>query len=270
MILSGWDQPAYLQMLILAKIQRVPTITFYESTLESRGSAAGLVAAYRSIFLRSCERVIVPSRNSRMAVLACGVKEERVSQISNSFNTRMFNRLASEFENRSRSSFIYVGQLIVRKNVEALVEALASLPGTSLEVVGGGVEEDRLKVLCADLGIEERVTFHGHVRPEEVPVKLDLAHCLVLPSIEEVYGFTAVEAAVAGMHVVVSTAAGVADVLAPEAGVYLAEPTVDGIRAAMMRSKEEWSGLVARDVAQLGGTESMVRAIGGVLGDADE
>ena len=65
---------------------------------------------------------------------------------------------------------LYVGRLDPRKGVDTAIEALPDLPDEArLELVGGWDtrEEDRLRALARELGVEERVVFGGHRdRPE--------------------------------------------------------------------------------------------------------
>lgn len=63
----------------------------------------------------------------------------------------------------------YVGNLGTFYAFEPYLRAFARLDDRyELDVVGWGEERDRLEQLCADLGIEDRVTFTGRVPREEV------------------------------------------------------------------------------------------------------
>ena len=97
---------------------------------------------------------------------------------------------------------LFVGQLIRGKGVQLLLEAMARMrtPRT-LDVVGTGNMEAKLKAQAARLGLTERVRWHGfHPNPFEW---MRAAKCVVVPSFwQEPYGLVAAEAAALGKRVV--------------------------------------------------------------------
>ena len=97
---------------------------------------------------------------------------------------------------------LFVGQLVRGKGVQLLLEAMARMrtPRT-LDVVGTGNMEAKLKAQAARLGLTERVRWHGfHPNPFEW---MRAAKCVVVPSFwQEPYGLVAAEAAALGKRVV--------------------------------------------------------------------
>ena len=97
---------------------------------------------------------------------------------------------------------LYVGQLIRGKGVHLLLKAMARLPATrTLDVVGVGNMEPKLRRLAAQLGIAGRVRFRGF---QENPQDwMRAAKCVVVPSFwQEPYGLVAAEAVALGCRVV--------------------------------------------------------------------
>ena len=97
---------------------------------------------------------------------------------------------------------LYVGQLVRGKGVHLLLAALARMktPRT-LDIVGTGNMEGKLKALAARLGIAARVRFRGfQERPQDW---MRAARCVVVPSFwQEPYGLVAAEAVALGRRVV--------------------------------------------------------------------
>lgn len=58
---------------------------------------------------------------------------------------------------------IFVGHLVPRQGVGTLLEAVALLPDVELDLTGKGPLERELRHRVAELGLEERVRFHGYL-----------------------------------------------------------------------------------------------------------
>ena len=95
-----------------------------------------------------------------------------------------------------------MGQLIRGKGVHLLLRAMAQMkePRT-LDIVGTGNMEPKLKALAESLGLGGRVRFNGFQQnPQEW---MRAARCVVVPSFwQEPYGLVAAEAVALGRPVV--------------------------------------------------------------------
>jgi glycosyltransferase involved in cell wall biosynthesis len=102
---------------------------------------------------------------------------------------------------------LYVGRLNVRKNVGALVRAMAEVrtPGISLVVAGAPdrTTED-LAGIAQAAGIASRVRFLGHVDDEIVQALYARATAFCFPSFDEGFGLSPLEAMAAGVPTIVS------------------------------------------------------------------
>jgi glycosyltransferase involved in cell wall biosynthesis len=99
--------------------------------------------------------------------------------------------------------FLFVGRLVYYKGVEVLVDALGQTTGT-LVLAGDGPLERSLKARASARGLENRVSFVGRVRDEDLPAYYHAADVFVLPSVAktEAFGVVQVEAMAAGLPVV--------------------------------------------------------------------
>lgn len=111
---------------------------------------------------------------------------------------------------------LFVGRLSPRKGPHVAVEALRALIDRGLDVrldiVGAvfpGYEwyEDQLRQQITDTGLTERVVFHGFQR-EVWPFSADADIILVPSTVDEPFGNTAVEAALAARPLIVSATSG--------------------------------------------------------------
>lgn len=103
-------------------------------------------------------------------------------------------------ERRQRAMF--AGRLLPWKGGVLALEAIARLPEWQLDICGTGPEESRLKLLSKQLGITERVTFHGWVPRNELLKFMETTGVFLLPSMHDEAGWVVVEALSLGVPVV--------------------------------------------------------------------
>lgn len=108
---------------------------------------------------------------------------------------------------------LYVGQLIRGKGVDVLVEALPRLRGAwHLHIAGEGTAGGKLRKMVRARSLEERVTFHGHLAPDQVNLLFAQTQVVVFPSMwPEPFGLVGVEAMRRGKPVVAFDVGGVPD-----------------------------------------------------------
>jgi len=112
---------------------------------------------------------------------------------------------------------LYLGRLDPRKGVHTAIEALSRLPGAAhLDIVGGwdAGEERRLRAVANDLGVEDRVAFHGHRERDGLVKAYGDADAVVFPVVwEEPWGLVPLEAMGRGRPVVATGRGGSAEYL---------------------------------------------------------
>jgi glycosyltransferase involved in cell wall biosynthesis len=262
-VLPGWDSPAAWQLMLWAKRRGVNTLAFNESTVESHEHHHGIIDRSRSWFFRHADGVLTVSPGSTKAVLAGGVPVRQITQLVNAVDVKTIRQGACGVKRplgRGPHSFLFIGQLIERKRPDLVVEALTGLPDDSrLVIAGEGPLRRHLCDLVRQKGLERRVEFLGYVQPADIPEILGRCDTLVLPSQEEVYGLVVTEALAAGLHVVLSERAGIADVVRDMQGTWVVAPRLETLVAGMRASAEAWSGPIATP-AVLGHTPDAMAA----------
>ncbi len=98
-------------------------------------------------------------------------------------------------------TLLFVGRLRYYKGVDTLLEALASLPGVHLNVVGEGPMRETWTAQAARLRLSDRVHFLGEVDDAELPGLYHQAHLFVLPcnTRAEAFGSVLLEAMASGL-----------------------------------------------------------------------
>lgn len=99
--------------------------------------------------------------------------------------------------------WLTVGRLVYYKALHIAIEALAFVPGT-LIIIGTGPLEKELKTLAKQLGLYERIIWHGHASTDELIGAYHAATALWFPSNvrSEGFGLVQVEAMATGCPVI--------------------------------------------------------------------
>ncbi|WP_152176362.1 glycosyltransferase, partial [Mycobacterium tuberculosis] len=74
------------------------------------------------------------------------------------------------------------------------------------DIVGGGDQRKQLESLAAQLGLADRVTFHGRTTDEELRALLSRASLFVIASIAELQSIATMEAMASALPIVAADA----------------------------------------------------------------
>jgi glycosyltransferase involved in cell wall biosynthesis len=133
----------------------------------------------------------------------------------------------------------YVGRLEPHKGVHVLVDAVATIPSCSLEIVGEGSQRAALEAQVAASAARDRITFTGYVeqtRIAEVYLRFDV---LAVPSLEterwvEQFGRVALESMASGVPVVASRSGALPEVVG-DTGLLVAPGDAHALATALAR-----------------------------------
>jgi len=100
--------------------------------------------------------------------------------------------------------FLFVGRLARPKGLDTALKALGGLKDRnwSLDVVGEGPQREEWEALTAELGLQDRVTFHGF--REDVDAWMAKSGCLLFTSFQEGMPLTVLEALAVGIPILAS------------------------------------------------------------------
>jgi glycosyltransferase involved in cell wall biosynthesis len=205
-------------------------MTVHDATLLTTRSHYGWAdRLYHRVFsvlaARRADAIIVPSAAARRDVArAYRIPETRVHAVHHGLSARFrpvpAARRASLLARLGlRAPYVlFVGARPPRKNIEALLAALASVGGAGrpdLQLAIAGPPDsgdDRLRALVESLGLDSAVRWLGWIRDEDLPALYGGAVCLVYPSLAEGFGLPIIEAMASGTAVITSDRSSMAEI----------------------------------------------------------
>ncbi|KNY05738.1 glycosyltransferase [Microbacterium sp. GCS4] len=110
---------------------------------------------------------------------------------------------------RDKNRIVFVGRLTAEKQVEVILQAMTKLDpalDVTFDIVGGGDQRKQLENLTAQLGLADRVTFHGRTTDEELRALLSRASLFVIASIAELQSIATMEAMASALPIVAADA----------------------------------------------------------------
>jgi glycosyltransferase involved in cell wall biosynthesis len=137
--------------------------------------------------------------NHKVKVLPLGIDCSAYSQPSDAAQS-----YAQTLKERYGANvWLAVGRLVYYKALDVAIKALAFVPGT-LIIIGTGPLERELRTLTENLGLAERVIWHGHANADELAGAYQAATALWFPSNvrSEGFGMVQVEAMASGCPVI--------------------------------------------------------------------
>ena len=129
------------------------------------------------------------------------------------FSKQNVNKDKPEVFKEKKYNLLFVGNLLIAKGVDILLEAFALIvkekSSIAMVFVGDGEEKERLIARSKELGISDKVNFLGRVEYNSIPTLMNYADILVLPSIEEGVGRVLLEAMSMHLPIIASNVGGI-------------------------------------------------------------
>jgi glycosyltransferase involved in cell wall biosynthesis len=143
---------------------------------------------------------------------------------------------------------VTTSRLVEKNATDVVIRALAELPEKYTFIIfGTGPDEEMLRSLVAQLKLESRVVFYGHLDHAVMPKYLKACDIFIRPSRSEGMGNSFVEAMAAEIPVIATQEGGIADFLfdaiknpdVPATGFAVAVDSPQEIKAAVLRIMED-------------------------------
>jgi len=236
--------PTALVSAAVAHLRRRRVVQLIESDPSFRGGREGrLATTVKSAVARRSHVVLVSNdRTARYARERLGIRAERL-RVGPYLTSRPGDPSAGA-DDGGPVRFLFLNSLQRRKGLHLVLAALAVLPEHSrdwrLDVVGDGPERTALERQVAELGLGEKVRFHGRRSHDEVAADYARAQVVVCPTQGDYRSLAGFEAVNAWRPVVLSTRDGAAEEIIGSGAAAVAVDPVDtaalaGVIAGFLR-----------------------------------
>lgn len=154
---------------------------------------------------RLADKIICISDDSRqMLVEKYGITAEKLVVIHPGVDMQRFSPLAET--EKIPNSLLFVGRVDKRKGADFLLRSLPHvvehIPAVKLYLGGRGKDLVELEQFVNAQGLSKNVQFLGFIPDDQLNMWYNKVQCVVVPSVFEGFGLTAVEAMAAGTSVI--------------------------------------------------------------------
>ena len=177
-----------------APLHRKPVVLTVRGSDLNLAKGKVLSAIVRFVFER-VTAITTVSEALREKVLTLGISPDKVSVMPNGVDCQIFHPRPKEKTRKAldipsdRPVILWIGRLVEIKGVKFLVEAipevLSRVPSALFVLVGNGNLEKSLKQQARQFGVTHAIRFTGKVSTEAIPLWLNAADVLTLPSLNE-------------------------------------------------------------------------------------
>ncbi|MCH5641008.1 MULTISPECIES: glycosyltransferase family 4 protein [unclassified Gordonia (in: high G+C Gram-positive bacteria)] len=192
-------------------VSPAPTVVLVHHCHREQWPVAGRLLGRLGWFLESRvaprlhrrNRYVTVSTPSMQELVELGVDAERISVVRNGIDPLPDGLAAARSSGEGVVRLCVLSRLVPHKQVEDALAVAADLRRGGLEVhldvIGGGWWDGELRSTTSRLGLDDAVTFHGHVSERRKHEILSAARVHLMPSRKEGWGLAVVEAAQHGV-----------------------------------------------------------------------
>ena len=218
------------------------TDTIDEFQIKKYNFSVELLRRLQRFVVRRATVVVTPSDYFNRLVTAWGVPSERVQTVYNGVD---LNIVAHPVNKPSSLVMVTSARLVPWKGVNTVIRLIAKLPSWHLVVLGDGPELSKLKTLADELGVSNRIHFHGSVNREEVFSWCVAADVFVLNTNFESFSYQIVEAMYSGTPVITTNVGSIPELITDrQEGWLFNYNDIDGMEngvRSVLAHKADWS-----------------------------
>ena len=128
--------------------------------------------------------VIAISHYSRQQLIRHGLPSEQVTLLHHGIEIPLTSSAPLTIETHQAQRILFVGRIVPYKGLDWLLRALTQGESSiQLDVAGEGWDRPRVEQLAKQLGVSDRITWHGWCNPEKLDQLYQQCFVVVFPSL---------------------------------------------------------------------------------------
>ena len=244
MIVGEWCNPTVMLAPFWLRSRGTPRILWSGSTALEQGKFRILTEPIKRLIVAQYEGYVNYTRKASDYVQSLGAPADKTTVAPVTIDTDFFyaesqrlrvgqgrDMLRDKYGIREDDlSVFFVGQMIYRKGVDLLIDAVAKLGlgrPVKVHLAGNGPEMDAFKERAIATGLDDDFVFHGHCSQDKLVELYVACDLFTLPSRQEPSGNVINEAMTTGLPVVVSSQVGCDCVADSKTGLVFESGNVD-------------------------------------------
>lgn len=208
-----------------------PKVTGLQTWISGADGSSKMVHYIKKFYLKYSSSVTACSLSLREKTFS------KALVIGNPYQHELFKIKKDILRNKH---FVFLGRLVSDKGADLAIKALSKINSINdsnytLSIIGSGEEEEMLKNLVKDLGLDSKVSFLGSMQGVALVDALNQHAFLLVPSIwEEPFGIVALEGMACGCLPIVSDGGGLPDAVG-KAGVVFKRGDINDMVEKMLK-----------------------------------
>ena len=168
-------------------------------------------------FERADVLIAVSNFTKKRLIENYGVNPDKIVVIHNGGISELIPTLPEEEKKTKEKIVLFTGRVTLQKGVEYFIRAAKKVleyeKNVKFIVAGTGDLLPSMINLAENLGIRDKIYFHGFYNREEADKLFSMADVFVMPSVSEPFGIVPLEAIAKGTPAIISKQSGVSEVL---------------------------------------------------------
>lgn len=197
----------------------IPYIIWTGSVTRKGRKDSVLRKIQRKFLVNGASSFVVYGSMSRKYLLNLNIPSEKIFTAINTVDTDFFMEETMNQKNKNTNPgvphFLYLGYLVPRKNITALLEAVKILSlkrkDFHLDIVGDGESSTALANYIKKENLQDLITMHGFKQKHEIPGFFAASTALMFQTGFDIWGLVLNEAMAAGLPCIASDKSGAAE-----------------------------------------------------------
>lgn len=239
-VLHAHHYAAGLAAVLISRHCSIPVVITEHSTAFPRQALRWPQPSVAAAAFGHADKVLPVSHSLQRAIEAYNIDAD-FHPIPNVVDTSLFHPgpMPNSGLPSSRKHLLVVSLLDVspKKGIQYLLPALARLKKEredwQLDLVGDGPAMGKYRQMASELGIADKITFHGLKAKEEVAEFMRRADLLIIPSLFETFSVVTAEALVTGLPVLATRCGGPEEFVTEECGILVQPGDVSALHSAL-------------------------------------